>query len=80
MAAVPLPLASVDEVPPAGTYDDPVHSALLSAGIQVAVTQWPQRPTGAPWRRVLRVSTPPYVDRTDLERLAVAVGSLHAPA
>jgi hypothetical protein len=44
------------------------------------VTQWPQRPTGAPWRRVLRVSTPPYVDRTDLERLAVAVGSLHAPA
>jgi isopenicillin-N epimerase len=78
MAAVPLPLASVDEVPPAGTYDDPVHSALLSAGIQVAVTQWPQRPTGAPWRRVLRVSTPPYVDRTDLERLAVAVGSLHA--
>lgn len=78
MAAVPLPLVSADEPLPAATYDDPVHAALLADGLQVAVTQWPQRPDGAPWRRVLRVSTPPYVDRDDLERLARAVATLHA--
>jgi len=77
MAAVPLPLGTTDETPPASTYEDPVHAALLSAGLQVAVSQWPQRPDGAPWRRVLRVSTPPYVDRADLERLASALASLY---
>ena len=80
MAAVPLPLASADDEPSASTYDDPVHAALLSAGHQVAVSQWPQRPAGTQWRRVLRVSTPPYVDRTDLERLADAVAALHVTA
>ena len=77
MAAVPLPFGSADEAPPAATYDDPAHAALLADGLQVAVSQWPQRPDGAAWRRVLRVSTPPYVDRDDLERFARAVATLH---
>jgi len=78
MATVPMPPASVAERPPPSMYDDPVHAALLGAGIQVAVGTWPQHPDGAPWRRLVRVSTAPYVDRGDLERLAAAVGSLHA--
>jgi isopenicillin-N epimerase len=78
MATVPLPPASRGEQPPPSTYDDPVHAALLEAGIQVAVGTWPQRPDSAPWRRLVRVSAAPYVDRDDLERLAAAVGSLHA--
>ena len=44
MVSVPLPPSSVDEAPPAGAYDDPVHASLLEAGIQVAVGTWPQRP------------------------------------
>jgi isopenicillin-N epimerase len=76
MAAVPLPPAAVGEPPPACTYDDPVHARLLDAEIQVAVGTWPQRPDGAPWRRLVRVSAAPYVDRADLERLADVVRSL----
>jgi isopenicillin-N epimerase len=78
MSAVPLPAGPPAEPPPASTYDDPVHAALLQAGIQVAVGTWPQRPDGAPWRRIVRVSAAPYVDRADLERLAAAVASIHA--
>ena len=78
MAAVPLPPATLDEPPPASTYDDPVHARLLEDGIQVAIGTWPQRPDGAPWRRLVRVSAAPYVDRADLERLAAAVRSLYA--
>lgn len=80
MVSVPLPPSSVDEAPPAGAYDDPVHASLLEAGIQVAVGTWPQRPEGASWQRMVRVSAAPYVDRADLERLAAAVVSIRAAA
>jgi len=79
MAAIPLP-PTAGEAPAMSTYDDPVHAALLGARLQVAVGAWPQRPDGSPWRRLLRVSAAPYVDRADLERLAAAVGTLHAAA
>ena len=71
MAAVPLPLeAAAAPVPGPGQYDDPVHAALQQHGIQVAVGPWPLRPDGEPWRRVVRISSAPYVSVSDLELLA----------
>jgi isopenicillin-N epimerase len=71
MVAVPLP-PTTDPIPEA-TYADPVHAALLDAGIQVAISPWPQDPDGRPWRRLVRVSCAPYVDLDDIEALAAAL-------
>jgi isopenicillin-N epimerase len=71
MVAVPLPPTT--EPVPDGTYADPVHAALLDAGIQVAVTSWPQDPGDRPWRRLVRVSCAPYVALDDVRALAVAL-------
>jgi isopenicillin-N epimerase len=71
MAAVPL--TPTTEPRPESTYDDPVHAALLEAGIQVAISTWPQEPDGHPWRRILRVSCAPYVGLDDLQALAAAL-------
>jgi isopenicillin-N epimerase len=71
MLSVSLPPTT--EARPEGTADDPVHAALLEAGIQVAVSPWPQQPDGHPWRRLVRVSCAPYVSINDIEALAAAL-------
>jgi len=73
MASIPLSPGPALGAPPADQYADPVHAAFQAAGIQVAVTPWPQRPERRPWRRLIRFSVPPYIDRADLERLASAI-------
>jgi isopenicillin-N epimerase len=78
MASVPLPETGGQERPPMATYDDPVHAALIAAGIQVAVAPWPPGPGTGRWRRLIRFSCPPYVARDDLVRLASALAHLHA--
>ena len=55
------------------TYADPVHAALLRAGIQVAISAWPQQPDGRPWRRLVRISCAPYIGLDDIEALAAAL-------
>ena len=54
-------------------YGDPVHDALLAAGMQVMVTPWPQRPDGGPWRRLVRISVAAYNELPQFERLANVV-------
>ena len=71
MVAVPLP-QTTDPVPDA-TYADPVHAALIGAGIQVAISPWPPTPDGRPWRRLVRVSCAPYVGLDDIDALAAAL-------
>jgi isopenicillin-N epimerase len=71
MASVPLPWeSSAGVVQGVDLYGDRVHGALLSAGIQVMVTPWPQRPEGRRWRRLLRVSAAAYNDISEVEVLA----------
>jgi isopenicillin-N epimerase len=72
-AMVSIPLPPTTETRPESTYDDPVHAALLGAGIQVAISPWPPRPDGRPWRRLVRVSCAPYVGLDDIEALAAAL-------
>ena len=71
MVSVALP--PTNERRPESTYADPVHAALLAAGIQVAVSAWPQEPGEGSWRRLVRVSCAPYVGLDDIEALAAAL-------
>jgi isopenicillin-N epimerase len=73
-AMVSVALPPTTEPRPASTYADRLHAALLEAGIQVAVSPWPQQPGDTqPWRRLVRVSCAPYVGIEDIEALAVAL-------
>ena len=72
-AMVSVPLPPTTEQRPVSTYGDPVHAALIEAGIQVAISQWPEDPDGHPWRRLVRVSCAPYVGVEDVERLAAVL-------
>jgi isopenicillin-N epimerase len=72
MVSVPLPPTSQPR--PEGTYADPVHGALIDAGIQVAITAWP--PDGRTWQRLVRVSCAPYVGIDDVEALAEALRTI----
>ena len=76
MAAVPMPSSGRSEPPVAEPDEDPVHAALLAAGVQVAVTAWPRDPGGGAWGRLIRFSCAPYVDATDLGRLVAALAAL----
>ncbi len=80
MAAVPLPWASPGERPPSTTYADPVHAALVSSSIQVAIGTWPIDTSVRAWRRLVRFSVAPYVDLDDLQRLAAELTAILAPA
>jgi isopenicillin-N epimerase len=71
MAAMPLPIVETPgAVQGVDLYADPVHAALLRAGVQVMVTPWPQRPSGGPWRRLVRISAAAYNDLAHFERLS----------
>jgi isopenicillin-N epimerase len=70
-AMVSVPLPPTTEPRPESTYADPLHAALLDAGMQVAISAWPA--DGQPWRRLVRVSCAPYVGMDDIEALAVAL-------
>ncbi len=71
MAAVPLPLVDAPgAVQGVDLYADPVHAALIEAGVQVMVTPWPQRPSAGAWRRLIRVSAAAYNDAAQFTRLA----------
>jgi hypothetical protein len=72
-AMVSIPLPPTTEPRPESTYADPLHAALLDAGIQVAISPWPQQPDGQPWRRLVRVSCAPYVGMDDIEALAAGL-------
>ncbi len=72
-AMVSVPLPPTTEPRPESTYADPLHSALLDAGIQVAISPWPQEPDVQTWRRLVRVSCAPYVGMDDIEALAAAL-------
>jgi isopenicillin-N epimerase len=72
-AMISLPLPPTTEPRPESTYSDPVHAALLQAGIQVAVSAWPQQPDGRPWQRLVRISCAPYVGLDDIAALAAAL-------
>lgn len=76
MASVPLaaehPAGRVQGV---DLYGDPVHDALLAAGMQVMVTPWPQRPEGGPWRRLVRISAALHNDLDQYERLAAVLAT-----
>jgi isopenicillin-N epimerase len=65
MAAVPLPDGQPGGPP---LYLDPLYERLFGQGFELPVFPWP-----APPKRVLRVSTPAYVSREDIERLAAAL-------
>jgi isopenicillin-N epimerase len=80
MASVPLPGGEHLGGPPTDVYADPVHAALLAAGIQVAIARWPMQPGDGPWRRLVRFSCAPYTDRQDLEQLASALADVLAAA
>ena len=74
MASVPLPEESAaGRVQGVDLYGDPVHDGLLARGFQVMVTPWPQRPDGAPWRRLIRISAALHNDLDQFERLANAL-------
>ncbi len=75
-AMVSVPLPATAEPRPESTYADPVHAALLEAGIQVAISPWPEQPDGQPWRRLVRVSCAPYVGLDDVERLAATLPNM----
>ncbi len=71
MAAIPLPpVETPGAVQGVDLYADPVHAALIGAGVQVMVTPWPQRPAGGAWRRLLRISAAAYNDIEQFARLA----------
>ena len=72
-AMISVPLPPTTEPRSESTYADPVHAALLRAGIQVAVSAWPQQPDGRRWRRLVRISCAPYVGLDDIEALAAAL-------
>ncbi|HSM38429.1 MAG TPA: aminotransferase class V-fold PLP-dependent enzyme [Candidatus Limnocylindrales bacterium] len=77
MAAVPLDWEdSPGTVQGIDLDNDPIHAGLLAAGVQVMVTPWPQRPTGGPWRRLVRVSAAAYNDIGDMRRLANALAGM----
>jgi isopenicillin-N epimerase len=78
MVTVPMP--PTDEPPRDETEEDRIGAAILAAGVRVAVGSWPQRPTRAPWRRLLRVSAAPYTGADDLDALVRAVASVRTPA
>lgn len=83
MVSVPLPpTTDPPELASSGLYADSLYAALQSAGgrVQVAVSPWPQRPRGAPWRRLLRVSAAPYNAGDDVVRLRDALGVALATA
>jgi len=80
MVSVPLPIEPrPGRVQGIDLYDDPVHAHLITRGIQVMVTPWPQRPDGGPWRRLVRLSAAAYNDLEQYRRLAEALpGALAA--
>ncbi len=79
MAAIPLPLVRTPgAVQGVDLYADPVHAALIRAGVQVMVTPWPQRPSGGQWRRLLRISAAAYNDLEQFTRLAEILPSIVA--
>jgi isopenicillin-N epimerase len=74
MASVPLPTEeAAGRVQGVELYGDPVHDGLLARGIQVAVTPWPARPDGGPWRRLVRISAALHNDLDQYQRLASAL-------
>jgi hypothetical protein len=74
MASVPM--RATDERPTSEADDDPVSASMLASGVRVAIGRWPQRPVkGEPWRRLVRVSCAPYVDRGDLDAMASALAA-----
>lgn len=74
MASVGLPpVTDPAQVQGVALYGDPVHDALLTAGMQVMVTPWPQRPDGGPWQRLIRISVAAYNELPQYERLADVV-------
>lgn len=81
MASVPLPLEDrPGRVQGIELYGDPLHDSLAQRGMQVMVTPWPQRPDGAPWRRLVRISAAAYNDIAQFERLAAALPTAVAAA
>jgi len=80
MASVPLPEEkAAGRVQGVDLYGDPVHDALLSRGLQVMITPWPQRPDAGPWRRLVRVSAALHNDLDQFTRLAAALREVLAP-
>jgi isopenicillin-N epimerase len=76
MASVPLAAENpAGRVQGVDLYGDPVHDALMGAGMQVMVTPWPQRPEGGPWRRLIRISAALHNDLGQYERLAAALAT-----
>ncbi len=76
MASVPLAAENpAGRVQGVDLYGDPVHDALIEAGMQVMVTPWPQRPEGGPWRRLIRISAALHNDLDQYERLAAALAT-----
>ena len=64
------PIAPSSEAP-VGAFD-PLEEVLFSRfGIEVPIFPWPAAPA-----RLLRVSTPPYVEPADVEALIAALGAL----
>ena len=81
MASIPLPWERTPGVVQGvDLYGDPVHGALLTAGLQTMVTPWPQRPDAGPWRRLIRLSAAAYNDRAQFERLAAILPGVVAAA
>jgi len=81
MAAVPLAFeAAGAPLPGPAQYDDQVHAGLQRHGIQASVGPWPQQPNGERWRRILRISAAPYVDRADFALLARVLPGVLATA
>ncbi len=77
MASVALPrIEQAGTVQGIELYNDPVHEALLDAGLQVMVTPWPQRPEGGPWQRLIRISVAAHNDLAQYERLADVLRSI----
>jgi isopenicillin-N epimerase len=70
-AMASVPMRASHERPTSEADDDPIGAAMLASGVRVAIGRWPQHPgEGEPWRRLVRVSCAPYVDRVDLEAMA----------
>lgn len=68
MASVPI---APSFEPPVGAFD-PLQEVLFSRfGIEVPIIPWPAAPA-----RLLRVSTPPYVEPADVEALIAALRAL----
>jgi hypothetical protein len=75
-AMASVPMRPTAERPPSDADDDPVGAAMLASGVRVAIGRWPQHPgEREPWRRLVRVSCAPYVDRADLEAMARALAT-----